>query len=77
MSVAAVDEKERKLKWLLRPVEWAGHVATIGGLTCLVMLTDDAIEWSMIAILASGSLVACSVLLVWGVRRITDVAREL
>lgn len=76
MSVDAVHgTREEKLKWLLRPVEWASNVAAFGAVFGFVfwyfeMYGDTTLIVALVAMLA---LIAG--LLIWGSARISNAAR--
>jgi hypothetical protein len=74
------EDREAKEKWLLRPFNWAGHVALYTLVMMMGVWTDASGElWSpyFIAILATASAVIIQGLLIWGIRRILGVTRRL
>lgn len=79
MSVSAVDEREEKLKWLTRPLNWAGHVAMFALLLFLMpVLFEDGFMDQNATIIAYGTLAALAIvfaLLYWGMIRVMRVAR--
>jgi hypothetical protein len=80
MSIDAAETREAKEKWLLRPINWAGHVALYALVLMIGVWTDASAEfWSphAIAILATVSLVVIQGLIIWGIRRILGVTRGL
>lgn len=77
MSIALTATRDSKLKWLMKPFDWAMNVAILGALWGIGGLIDDSIGSTVSRYLA----IACSFvvfgLLLWGVARISNVARSL
>lgn len=75
MSVSAVETRETKLKWLLRPLDWAGLVCAWGALVSAFMWFDSDVSAETIAIVATAALFVTLGLLVWAGVRTTKAAR--
>lgn len=79
MSVSAVDEREEKLKWLVRPINWASHVAMFALLVfAMPVLFEPGFLERNVSMIAYGAITAIAVifaLLFWGMIRVMRVAR--
>lgn len=75
MSVSAVETRETKLKWLLRPLEWAGHVCWFGAILSAFMWFDRTITAETIAVIATATLFITFGLIFWSSIRIARAAR--
>lgn len=74
MSISAIDTRETKLKWLLRPADWASSIALFGGPMAAAMLYGGVDHWTVMAV-AIGANVVNSGLLLWGIVRVSNAAR--
>jgi len=80
MSVAAPDNRKERLKWLLRPFDWALHVTVYTAIVVLLTWTDPEITSltdDFVAVLSITASLTVAGLLIWGTRRILYIARGL
>lgn len=75
MSVSAVETRETKLKWLLRPLNQASIVCFWGAMMAGFMWFDSNVSTETIAIVATAALFVTLGLLVWAGVRTTKAAR--
>lgn len=75
MAVTARHAREDKLKWLLRPFEWALSVCVYPALLVGMMWFDGKLPWRDAAVILFAALVIAAGLVLWGIRRMTNAAR--
>lgn len=75
MTIAAHETREDKLKWLLRPVEWALGVSFSSACFGFVYWHFGIYDLDVIAPALCAALVANTALLFWAVSRMTTAAR--
>lgn len=75
MSVSAIEMREAKIEWLLRPLKWAGHICWFGAIMVLFMWFDRSITAETIAIVATAALFVTFGLIFWSSIRIARAAR--
>jgi hypothetical protein len=75
MSVSAVETREEKLNWLLRPLNWASTVCFYGAAMSGLMWFDGNVSTETIAIVATTALFVTLGLLLWSAVRTTRAAR--
>lgn len=75
MAIAAHDTREDKLKWLLRPVEWASSVAFFSAVFGLVYWYFEEMDVNHLVLALCAALAVTSGLLIWAVARLTNAAR--
>jgi hypothetical protein len=75
MTDLAAETREDRLKWLLRPLNWASTVCCYGALMSGMMWFDSNVSVETIAIVATGALFITFGLLFWVTVRTTRSAR--
>lgn len=75
MAIAAHDTREDKLKWLMRPVEWASSVAFFSAVFGLVYWYFEEMDANHLVLALCAALAVTSGLLIWAVARLTNAAR--
>jgi hypothetical protein len=75
MTMAALRTRDDKLKWLLRPFDWAFDIAFFGcffgAVYCYFGLASPTVlQWTLI-----GALGVIGPLLLWGTARLSNAAR--
>lgn len=76
MSTAAHGSREEKLKWLLRPVEWASTLSFFGAVFGFVYWYFEIYSAQTVAVLLAAALAANAVLLMWAIARISNLVRR-
>lgn len=76
MSVSALDTREDKLKWLLRPAEWASTLSFFGAIFGFVFWYFGIYSAETLVIALCAALCANAVLLIWAVGRVSNVVRR-
>jgi hypothetical protein len=76
MSVEALDTREDKIKWITRPFCWAYDLAWF---LCLCGIAPwyfgDVMPYSYLCAILFAGLATIAGLLLWGIARVTNVAR--
>jgi hypothetical protein len=75
MSTAAHGTREEKLRWLLRPVEWASTLSFFTATFGFVYWYFEIYSAGTVALVLSAALTANAVLLIWACARIMNAAR--
>lgn len=75
MTVAMQETREDKLKWLLRPVEWASGLSFFGAVFGLVYWLDGLYRADQIVLALCAVLGVNFALLLWAINRMTRAAR--
>lgn len=75
MSTIALDTRQQKEKWLLRPISWAGHLAWVFAVFGFVYYYFEIYGHETVVPMLIGALAATSVLLIWGLARIQNAIR--
>lgn len=76
MSVSALDTREDKLKWLLRPAQWASSLSFFGAIFGFVYWYYGVYSAETVVIALSGALGVNAALLIWTVGRISNIVRR-
>lgn len=75
MSISVIETRETKLKWLLRPLNWASAVCFWGAMMAVFIWFDDNMNTETLAIVATAALFVTLGLLIWAGVRTTRAAR--
>ena len=76
MSAAAHGVREEKLKWLLRPVEWASTLSFLGAASGFVYWYYGIYSAETVVIALCVALGVNAALLLWAVARVTNIVRR-
>lgn len=76
MSVSALDTREDKLKWLLRPTQWASSLSFFGAIFGFVFWHYGIYSAETLVIALGAALGVNAVLLFWAVARVSNVVRR-
>ena len=75
MSVSAVEFREEKLSWLLRPIGWASHICSYGTLLSALMWINGDVSIEVIVGASIAALAITAGLLIWGIARVQNAVR--
>lgn len=75
MAIAAQETREDKVKWLMRPLNCAYTTATSFAIIAGLAWHDGKADPESLALIAVSGLLITSGLLIWGIRRLTQVTR--
>lgn len=76
MSVAVHDTREDKLKWLLRPIQWASSLSFFSAVFGLVYWYYGFYDANWITVGLCAVLAVNAVLLLWGTARLSNLVRR-
>jgi len=76
MSTVAHGTREEKLRWLLRPVEWASTLSFLGATFGSVYWYFEIYSVEAVALILCVALAANAALLIWAIGRISGVAKR-
>jgi hypothetical protein len=76
MSTVALETRQEKEKWLLRPTSIAGFIAWCAAIFGFVYYYFDMLSHETIIVLLVAALAVNAVLLIWGIARIQNVIRR-
>ncbi len=77
MSVAVHGTREEKLKWLLRPVQWASTLSFFSAIFGFVYWHYGFYEANSLAFGLCAILAVNAALLSWALARVNNVARSI
>jgi hypothetical protein len=77
MSVDVKGTREEKLKWLLRPVEWASTLSFFSATFGFVYWYYGIYSSEVLVVALSVALAVNTALLIWAVGRISNVVRRI
>jgi hypothetical protein len=75
VEMTSRDAREDRLKWLLRPFDWALGVCIYPVLLTGMMWFDGKLPLQDAAVILFGALVIAAGLILWGIRRVMNAAR--
>jgi hypothetical protein len=75
MSVAEIDTREGKLKWLLRPAQLASSLSFFAAIFGFVYWHFGIYSAETVAVALIAAMAVNAVLLIWAVGRISNVVR--
>ena len=74
MAVAALETREDKLKWLMRPFHWAANACLYMVVVSFGLWYDDASSGKALFPLLGAGFVVILGLLIWGLARMSNAA---
>ena len=74
MSISAIDTREEKEQWLIRPIYWGYISSFLGGFMTLCMWLSG-VDVVTVLIIAIGANIYSTGMLLWGMHRIIQIAR--
>lgn len=76
MALTGYETRQERLRWLERPMDWAGTLSISASMWGIAMLGLDDLPLKLVIGLLSGALMTVFGLLIWQGKRLSDVAKS-